>query len=86
MSNTTRHKIHAKYMNGIIPIEAVPRTVLNAWDRHNFDRGFFRKQRAAKVEAIQDRQAVNDLLEVVRNSDKIDRLTQELKNAESWTH
>lgn len=45
MSRTINHIIEAKFNNGLIEYDEVPRNVKKKWNRHNFEIGHFRNER-----------------------------------------
>ncbi len=48
MSKSIRHKLEAKFRQGLLDYEKAPTSLLNKWARKNFDWGKFRKLRLAK--------------------------------------
>ena len=45
MSRTKIHTIEAKCRNGIMDYSEAPNSAKRKWDRHNFERGYFRNLR-----------------------------------------
>lgn len=48
MSRTYKHKIQAKFNQGLIDYKDIPQNIKNMWNRYNFDWGKYRKQRIEK--------------------------------------
>ena len=48
MSNTHRHKIIGKFMNGLIEMKDIPMSVKLFWNRHNGSLGEYRHKRIVK--------------------------------------
>jgi hypothetical protein len=84
MSNTTRHKEKAKYNNGLI--EDVSLSTRLSWDRHNFDRGYFRdlhnriknkvNLKAENIKAVKSLIG-KPLIDVYSEACSLERLTEE---------
>ena len=54
MGKDNKHKIEAKFRNGLIDYEDVPIEVKKKWDRINFDKGEQRKNRNIKKSKDKD--------------------------------
>jgi hypothetical protein len=48
MSKSIRHKLEAKFRQGLIDIKKIPASLKNKWNRSNFDWGEFRNLRNKK--------------------------------------
>jgi len=64
MSRTNKHRIEGLYHHGLIPVEDVPLSVRQGWDRKNamsFDHKTSGHQKAAKLDRIRQEAEISDL-------------------------